>query len=180
MTTASVHEHRKAAPTSVVAAVLTISDSRSMDDDTSGNLICSLLGEHGHKVMERRVVPDERQAITHAILELVTNDHISVVLTTGGTGVSKRDVTIEALRPLMQKELPGFGELFRYLGFKEIGSATILSRATAGIIDATVVFVMPGSVAAVELAMTRIVLPEIGHLVFEITKQGAVHTSGRR
>ncbi len=167
------HEHRKAAPQHVSAFVLTVSDTRTLENDASGELICSLLRDTGHQLVGRNIVPDERDAIRVAVLEAVTRVRAHVVLVTGGTGVSQRDVTVEALRSLFERELPGFGELFRYLSFEEIGAAAMLSRATAGVIGGTIVFLMPGSRPAVRLAMTRLILPEVAHLVYELGKHSS-------
>jgi molybdenum cofactor biosynthesis protein B len=161
----SAQQHRDAAPTSVACAVLTVSDTRTLDDDRSGATVVELLEKAGHRVAERRIVPDDRPAIEAAVRAMAAAPGVDVVLITGGTGIAARDQTPDAIGGLLSKELPGFGELFRMLSFQEIGAAAMLSRALGGVIDRTVVLLMPGSTPAVRLAMERLILPEIGHLV---------------
>jgi len=163
-------EHRAAAPASVRCAVLTVSDTRTIDTDTSGRAIADLLAEAGHVVHERRVVPDEPEAVRAQVEAWLDFPGIDVVLTTGGTGLTMRDRTFEALDGLMEKRLDGFGELFRMLSYAEIGPAAMLSRAVAGAARGRIVFAMPGSEPAVRLAMTKLVLPELGHLVREVRR----------
>ena len=166
----SLEEHKKTT-SRVKCKVVTISDTRSNDTDKSGKLMISLLEEYGHEVVDYEIVPDEQSCIREAIINGCESIDIDVVLTNGGTGIAKRDVTIETARQLFDKEIPGFGELFRMLSYTEdIGSAAILSRAVAGIIQDTAVFSTPGSSGAVKLAMTKLILPELGHVVHEIKK----------
>jgi molybdenum cofactor biosynthesis protein B len=146
-------------------AVLTISDTRSEQDDSSGALLIERLLAAGHKLAARAILRDDRPALEARLRELLARDDLHVILATGGTGVTGRDVTPEAFHAVYEKEIPGFGELFRMLSYQEIGAAAMLSRALGGLIDQTVVLVMPGSTAAVRLAMEKLVLPEIGHLV---------------
>jgi molybdenum cofactor biosynthesis protein B len=160
----SVAEHHAQGAPSVGCGVVTVSDTRTAADDRSGDLIVDLLGGAGHRVAERAIVPDEPQAVADAVRRLAVRADVAAILLTGGTGVAPRDQTPEAIAELFTKELPGFGELFRALSFHEIGSAAMLSRACAGMIDRTIVFLMPGSTAAVRLAMQRLILPELGHL----------------
>jgi molybdenum cofactor biosynthesis protein B len=166
----AVNEHRAAAPQSVDLAVLTVSDTRTRETDTSGALIAELAGAAGHQVRAREIVPDEPEAIRAHLLEYGRRDELHAVLITGGTGISARDQTYETVSGLLSKPLPGYGELFRMLSYAEIGPACILSRAVGGLMGRLVVLVMPGSRAAVELAMAKIILPELPHLVREARK----------
>jgi molybdopterin adenylyltransferase len=163
----SVQEHRAQSPSHVVAAVITISDTRTIENDTSGRTIVDSLKQAGHQVSAWEIVPDEPQRIRELISRLQTLPNLDAILITGGTGIGSRDQTFETLNPLLTKTLPGFGELFRMLSFPEIGAAAMLSRAIGGLIDRTLVLAMPGSTAAVRLAMDKLILPEIGHLVRE-------------
>lgn len=163
-------EHRAYAPESVSCVVLTVSDSRTLDDDASGNAIRDQLETAGHRVADRWIVPDEPAAVRRAVLRAVARPDVDVAIVTGGTGVSPRDSTPETVAPLLDKELPGFGERFRALSSEEIGSAAMLSRALAGTAARTAVFVTPGSSGAVRLAMERLILPELGHLVGQLRR----------
>ncbi|GLH64637.1 MogA/MoaB family molybdenum cofactor biosynthesis protein [Parageobacillus sp. G301] len=167
----SVTEHKKEAPHIVRCKVITISDTRTKDTDKSGKLMMDLLKEAGHEVVSYEIVKDEKEAIREAILRGCEQTNIDVVLTNGGTGIAKRDVTIETVKEIIEKEIVGFGELFRMLSYTEdIGSAAILSRAIAGVANDTAIFSTPGSSGAVRLAMTKLILPELGHVVREIRK----------
>lgn len=161
----SVETHRRRAPRSLRTAILTVSDSRTAATDASGRLIRSLLEQAGHRVLHHRIVPDEVEEIRAALLQAAEAGEVQAVLVTGGTGLAPRDVTIEAVESVLDKRIDGFGELFRSLSFAEIGPAAMLSRATAGVSRSTVVVAMPGSEPAVRLAMTRLVLPELAHMV---------------
>jgi molybdopterin adenylyltransferase len=163
-------EHRSHAPGSVACAVLTVSDSRTRADDRSGDLIQSLLEGKGHKVLEREIVRDEVGAIQVFARRAIARPDIDALLITGGTGVSPRDGTVEAIEPLLYKVLDGFGELFRMLSFEQIGAAAMLSRALGGSADRTAVFVMPGSSGAVRLALESLILPELAHLVGQLRR----------
>lgn len=150
--------------------VITCSDTRTPDTDTSGQLIQKLLKEHGHTVAAYHLVKDEPSKIKAKIKTAVTNKKIQAIIINGGTGISKRDSTFEAVDAMLEKRLVGFGEVFRNLTYQEIGSPAIMSRATAGIIKGRVLFSTPGSENAVRLAMEKLILPELGHLVKELTK----------
>ncbi len=150
--------------------VLTVSDSRTQADDTSGALIQEWLERAQHQVVERAWVRDEPAEIRAAVSRALARPDADAVLVTGGTGVAPRDVTVETVAPLLEKELPGFGELFRALSFQEIGPAAMLSRALAGSAERTAVFVMPGSKNAVRLALERLVLPELSHLIGQLRR----------
>jgi molybdopterin adenylyltransferase len=165
----SVHEHRARAPSRLRVAVITVSDSRTPATDESGALLRRLLEERGHTSEGSVVVRDEATEIQRALGAALASSAQAVVLN-GGTGVSPRDVTIETVEPMLDKLLPGFGELFRALSFREIGSAAMLTRATAGIARGKPVFALPGSPAAVAVAMERLVLPELGHVAGEAIK----------
>lgn len=166
----SVASHREHAPKSLALAVLTISDTRTEETDTSGALIVALAEAAGHRVLAKAIVPDEPGRITPILVEHRDRDDVDAVLMTGGTGISPRDWTFETVSALLTKPLPGYGELFRMLSFAEIGSACILSRAVGGLAGRLVLLVMPGSRAAVDLAMRRIILPELPHIVAEARK----------
>ena len=156
-------------------AVLTVSDTRTDATDTGGGAIVTLLTEHGHDVLFKQIVRDEPDQVRALIAEWIgiggTNDRpIQAIITTGGTGISSRDRTYEAVTSLLDKQLDGFGELFRMLSFQEIGAGAMLSRACAGVARGRIVICLPGSEHAVRLAMTRLILPELGHLVREISR----------
>jgi molybdenum cofactor biosynthesis protein B len=166
----SVDTHRRAAPAHIRCAVLTISDTRTEDTDTSGRTISDLLQAQGHTVSARLLVTDDPDRIAAALDALLARDDVQVVLTTGGTGISRRDSTYEVVERMLEKRLDGFGELFRMISYGEIGAAAMLSRACAGLARGRAIFVMPGSEAAVHLAMEKLVLPELGHVVRETTR----------
>jgi molybdenum cofactor biosynthesis protein B len=166
----SVQHHREEAVASLSIGIVTISDTRTLDDDTGGALIAELVGQSGHVVASRSIVRDDRDNIVSAILDLAGDPAVDVAISTGGTGIARRDVTYEAVSSILDRELAGFGELFRMLSWEEIGSAAMLSRATAGAIGSTAVFALPGSRNAIRLAMERLILPEIAHVVYEIRK----------
>ncbi|MGB9625996.1 MAG: MogA/MoaB family molybdenum cofactor biosynthesis protein [Phycisphaerae bacterium] len=151
-------------------AVITVSDTRTEATDASGAIIRQLLAEAGHRVVRYAIVPDEAARITAFVDELARDAACSAILMTGGTGISSRDRTYEAVVACLDRRLDGFGELFRYLSFVHIGPAAMLSRAVAGLCRGRVVFVMPGSPGAVRLAMTRLILPELAHIVWELSR----------
>lgn len=164
-------EHKAAAPRSVGCMVITVSDTRTEETDKSGRLMRELLSHANHPVQLYRIVKDEPAEITAAIDEGASHPEVQVILLNGGTGISPRDNTCEAVQRLLEKELPGFGELFRMLSYTEdIGSAAMLSRAVAGTYRGKAVFSTPGSTGAVRLAMTRLILPELGHVVRELNR----------
>ena len=165
--------HRAYAPAGVGCAVLTVSDTRTLEDDTSGKLIRGLLAARGHRTVEHTIVPDDLDMIRLAVLRSLARDDVDAVIATGGTGVSPRDVTPEAVAPLLEKPLAGFGELFRALSFQEIGAAALLSRALAGTSGAKVVYVLPGSFGAVRLGMERLIVPELAHVVGQLRRKDA-------
>ena len=167
---ASTEEHRAQSPDNVKCFVLTVSDTRTLETDKGGALIEELLAGAGHIVTAREVVRDEVSLIETAVRDAMNGvSEPDAILVTGGSGISNRDRTPEALKPLLTKEMPGFGEVFRVLSWQEVGPATMLSRAFAGVIGGTLLFVLPGSTNAVRLAMEKLIVPELGHLVREAT-----------
>jgi len=150
--------------------VITCSDTRTRETDTSGYRIMHMLKDAGHSVVDYYIVKDEPAKIKAKIKAGVANKSIQAIIINGGTGISRRDSTFEAVDGMLEKRLEGFGEVFRYLTYQEIGSPAIMSRATAGIIKGRVLFSTPGSENAVRLAMEKLILPELGHLVKELTK----------
>jgi molybdenum cofactor biosynthesis protein B len=176
----SQEEHKAQAPASVGCYVLTVSDSRTEQTDTGGRTIRELLEGAGHRVLGHAIVKDDPHAVTlHVEGQLLTPD-LQVIITTGGSGITSRDGTFEAIDGLLQKRLEGFGELFRMLSYAEIGAAAMMSRATAGTAIRSLdipgparpkaIFVLPGAPEAVRLAMTKLILPELGHVVQQISK----------
>jgi len=164
------HEHKELALRSVSCAVLTISDSRTEQDDESGGLIKKRLDENGHQVVSYSILKNDAAAIKNKIHELLEQAELQVIIASGGTGISQRDITVDTIESVLEKRLDGFGELFRYLTYQEIGTGSIMSRATAGVARGKVIICLPGSPGAATLAMDRIILPEIGHLVREATR----------
>ena len=163
-------EHKAHAPASVACYVLTVSDTRTPDTDTGGRAIRELLEGAGHIVTGHAIVRDEPADVAALVRQQLKAGEARVILTTGGTGITSRDGTFEAIDGLLEKRLDGFGELFRMLSFEEIGSAAMMSRATAGTAGRTAIFVLPGSPAAVRLAMTRLILPELGHIAQQLSR----------
>jgi molybdenum cofactor biosynthesis protein B len=169
-----VHAHRSHTAGPVRCAVVTVSDTRSPADDTSGGRIKELLAAAGHEIAAYGVVADDPPVIAARARELLRADGVQAVIFNGGTGLAPRDSTVEALRPLLEKEITGFGELFRFLSYQDIGAAAMLSRATAGVAWGRILVLLPGSTPAVELAMTKLVLPELSHMVFLAGRRGPV------
>lgn len=163
-------EHKLQAPASVRCAIITVSDSRTEATDTGGQAIATLLGDAGHDVVFRTILKDEPAQVRALVTEKTGDPQVQAIITTGGTGISSRDSTYEAVVGLLDKRLDGFGELFRMLSFQEIGAAAMLSRACAGVSRGRIVICLPGSEHAVRLAMTRLVLPELGHLIREVSR----------
>lgn len=163
----SVQEHRRSSPQRASCAVVTISDTRTPETDTGGQLIVELLEAAGHGVAERLIVRDEPIRLRYELTRLVSQPTVDAVLMTGGTGLSSRDQTYETVSQMLTKPIAGYGELFRWLSYQEIGAAAMLSRATGGLVGRTPVFTMPGSPAAVRLAMEKLIVPELGHFLRE-------------
>lgn len=166
------HDHHiMNAPNSLRCAVITVSDTRTEETDKSGQRIMSLLQEQDHEVRFYKIVTDDESSIREAVLEAAAQPDIDAVITNGGTGIASRDVTIETIQPLLEKEIVGFGELFRMLSYTEdIGSRAMLSRAVAGVRERKVIFSLPGSTGAVTLGMNKLILPELRHVISEIRK----------
>ena len=163
----SVEEHRSTAPAAIRCVVITVSDTRTMETDTGGAEVIRQLSQAGHVVVRREIIPDEPVTMQALLESLVAQDALDAILLTGGTGISQRDQTYETVALLLTKTLPGYGELFRLLSYAEIGAAAILSRAVGGVIGNKVVLTMPGSPNGVRLAMEKIIVPELRHLVRE-------------
>ncbi len=162
--------HKAAAPRSVPCMVITCSDTRTPENDTSGALIMSSLKERGHTVVSYHLVKDDPSVIRKLIKQGAKDRHVQAIIVNGGTGISRRDSTFEAIDGLLEKRLDGFGEIFRALSYQDIGSAAIMSRATAGLYKGTIVISIPGSEKAVLLAMDKLILDELGHMAREMTK----------
>ena len=170
MTAMSQADHKAQAPSSVRCVIVTISDTRTEETDTSGRAIADLLTAAGHTVAGRAIVKDDADLVRGTIERHLASGEVQAIITTGGTGITSRDSTYEAVNGLLQKRLDGFGELFRMLSFEQIGPAAIMSRACAGLVAGRVVVSLPGSEGAVRLAMERLLLPELGHLVRELSR----------
>jgi molybdenum cofactor biosynthesis protein B len=158
-------KHKAGAPKKVKVGIITVSSTRTIKDDKSGQWIGKQIKKEGHEVVFHRVVPDDAETVNQTVVDAVRDYKPEAILLTGGTGISPKDVTIEAVRPLFEKELTAFGSLFTQLSFEQIDSAALLSRATAGLYANTVLFCMPGSLQACKLACKALILPELGHLV---------------
>lgn len=163
-------EHKAHAPHCVTCVVITCSDTRTSQTDTSGQLMMRLLKEHGHDLAGYHVIKDDPAQIRSVIEEAAAHDAVQAILVNGGTGISKRDSTFEAVDGMLEKRLVGFGEIFRYLTYKDIGSSAIMTRATAGIFRGRIIFSTPGSEGAVRLAMESLILPELGHIIQQLNK----------
>jgi molybdenum cofactor biosynthesis protein B len=166
----STAQHRCDSPKSVRCAVITVSDTRTMETDNGGKLVADLLAAGGHQVTGRQIVKDDPMEIGPLVHKLADPSAVDAILITGGTGIAARDQTFETVSGLLSKTMPGYGELFRMLSYDDIGPAAMLSRAVGGVRDRVVILTMPGSMAAVQLAMEKLIVPEIGHLVFEARK----------
>jgi molybdenum cofactor biosynthesis protein B len=172
----SVEKHREASPEEIRVAVLTISDTRTPETDTGGNVIVESMWAAGHEIVSRGIVKDDAPRIKEVLGGLLADDGVDAIITTGGTGISARDTTYEVVSRVIDKKLDGFGEVFRMLSYKEVGAAAILSRALAGAAGTKFVACLPGSTNAVRLATEKLLVPEISHVVFELRKhRGEVH-----
>lgn len=169
----STQEHQASARKEyprVECAIITVSDTRTEANDTSGQAIRDLLSRDNHPVTYYSILKDEPKQIVALIETLIAKPDVGAVLLNGGTGIGRRDSTVEAVEELLEKKLVGFGELFRMLSFAEIGSSAMMSRAVAGVYKRKIIFSMPGSTHAVRLAMEKLILPELAHLVWELRK----------
>lgn len=160
-------EHRRVSPKNLVFALIIVSDSRTVETDESGVMAEDILKNWGHEVYRRLIAPNEESMIRRTIEELLNNNEIDVILTIGGTGLSNRDITVETVSKMIEKKIEGFGELFRFLSYGEIGTAAMLTRAFAGVAKGKILVCLPGSKNAVELAIRKLILPEIGHMIRE-------------
>ncbi len=163
-------EHKHLSPVSVSFAVVIVSDSRTQENDESGKFIMQALKDNGHKVLSYLILKNDADSIYQTIDELLYENGLQVIIISGGTGISHRDVTIETLLPVLDKKMDGFGELFRHLSYQEIKTGSIMSRALAGVSQGKVIICLPGSLGAVKMAMQQIILPEAGHMVREATR----------
>ena len=163
-------EHKADAPLSIHCFILTVSDTRTLENDSSGRTIADLLTAAGHVVTGRTVVRDDPEQVHSMIERHLAEPDVQVIITTGGTGITSRDSTYEAVSTLLEKRLDGFGELFRMLSYQEIGPAAMMTRACAGLVARRIVVALPGSLGAVRLAMEKLVIPELGHLVQQASK----------
>lgn len=163
-------EHKAHAPKSVGCFVLTISDTKTAETDASGQLIRELLEKAGHAVRASAIVRDEPAEVQAVIRERCADPSVQVMILTGGTGISSRDSTFEVVEALLDKRLTGFGELFRVLSYQEVGPAAMLSRAQAGVCRGRIIFSLPGSPSACRLAMEKLIIPELGHLIREVSR----------
>ena len=167
---ATPREHRATAPKTVGCFVLTVSDTKTADTDTSGTVIRDLLTAAGHRVVESRIVRDEPRDVARIVRQACAREDVQAVVLTGGTGITSRDSTFEAVEALLDKRLPGFGELFRMLSFQEIGAAAMMSRAQMGLHARRIVVSLPGSPNACRLALEKLLIPELGHLLREASR----------
>lgn len=164
-------DHLKAAEQVVVrVVVITLSDTRTPETDRSGQAIAELLAAAGHAVVERVLIRDEAESLREALASALARADVDAVITTGGTGIMRRDVTIPVVMPLISTPLPGFGELFRMLSWEQVGPAAMLSRAAGGVAHGKLLFALPGSTQAVELAMSKLIIPELKHLIRELRR----------
>ncbi len=166
----STQQHRQEAPKTVRCAVVTVSDTRTLETDRGGQLLVESLETAGHTITRREIVPDDPNRIRSLVEELADAGVLDAILITGGTGIAARDQTYETVSAMLTKTLPGYGELFRMLSYEDIGPAAMLSRTIGGVIGQVVLLTMPGSPAAVRLALDKLILPELAHIVFEARK----------
>jgi len=170
-----VTEHKGKAHRTVRCAVITLSDTRTEETDTSGKRIKDLLAEQGQPVVAYRILKDEPEQLAAVVQALLAQPEVDAIITNGGTGIAPRDTTFEAIQGLLEKEISGFGEMFRMLSYSDIGAAAMLTRATAGVANGKVIISLPGSTGAVELGMTKLVLPELGHMMFLLRGERHAH-----
>ena len=168
-------EHKGKAHRTVRCAVITLSDTRTEETDTSGKRIKDLLAEQGQSVVAYRILKDEPEQLAAVVQALLAQPEVDAIITNGGTGIAPRDTTFEAIQGLLEKEISGFGEMFRMLSYADIGAAAMLTRATAGVANGKVIISLPGSTGAVELGMTKLVLPELGHMMFLLRGERHAH-----
>lgn len=170
-----MREHQEKAHRVVRCAVITASDTRTAETDTSGRRIQELLAAHNHPVVSYQILKDDPDRITAAVRTLLAQPEVDAIIINGGTGIAPRDTTFEAIQGLLEKEISGFGELFRMLSYQDIGAAAMLTRATAGVAHGKVIISLPGATGAVELGMTKLILPELGHMLFLLRGERHAH-----
>lgn len=163
-------EHKKHEPVHADAAVITLSDTRTLAEDDSGNLITKLLEGEGHRVVHHVVIKDSKEALAEEIQGVMARGGVRIIITDGGTGIGSRDITIETVRPFLEKEISAFSSLFTLLSYGDIGTAALVSRAFAGTFDGRAIFCLPGSPKAVELAMQKLILPELQHVLHHMSE----------
>jgi len=161
-------EHKNSAPKSVNCYILTVSDTRTPETDESGKLIKELLINSSHKITGYKICKDDCDLLHSLLINILSSEETEAVIINGGTGIGERDITIEVIKKLFDKELTGFGEIFRYLSYLEIGASAIMSRASAGVAKNKIIISLPGSKGAVTLGMNKLILPELGHMIREI------------
>ena len=166
----SERDHKARAPASVGCYVLTVSDTRTEATDASGRTIAELLTAAGHTIVGRAIVKDDADLVRDTVTRQLARPEVQAIITTGGTGITSRDSTYEAITGLLQKTLDGFGELFRMLSYQDIGPAAMMSRACAGLSAGRIVIALPGSEAAVRLAVEKLIVPELGHMVQQASR----------
>lgn len=164
------HEHKHLSPKSINCSVVIVSDSRTEQTDESGKYIMQVLKKNDHEVLSYSLLKNDTDAIKKRVNELLDEESLQVIIISGGTGISHRDVTVETVSPIFNKTMDGFGELFRFLTYQQIHTGSIMSRAIAGVARGKIIICLPGSLKAVNLAMEEIILPEIGHMVREATR----------
>ena len=162
--------HEQSGPESLRCGVITISDTRTTDNDEGGQYIFNSLRSKGHEVRERIIIKDDQDEIGKIVKEYASSNDLHLLVTTGGTGIASRDNTVSTIKPLLDKSMEGFGELFRSLSYEEIGARAMLSNAVGGSIGSTLIFCLPGSLNAVKLGMDKLILPDLGHLVWEVNR----------
>lgn len=165
-----MHEHRRDQKAEATCALVITSDTRGPETDETGKMAIKLLEEAGQKVAAYMIVRNNEAEIMETVKGLLVSDDVQVVITSGGTGISQKDVTVDAVRSLFDKEIDGFGEHFRRLSFEQVGEAAIMSRATAGVAEKKLVFCLPGSRNAMELGLRRIIIPALGHMLWEVNR----------
>jgi molybdenum cofactor biosynthesis protein B len=171
----AVSEHKEKSHRAVRCAVITASDTRTGDTDKSGQRIKDLLAAQNHRIVSYHILKDDPDQIATAVRTLLAQPEVDAIIINGGTGIAPRDTTFEAIQGLLEKEITGFGELFRMLSYQDIGSAAMVTRATAGVANGKVIISLPGSTGAVELGMTKLVLPELGHMLFLLRGERHAH-----
>jgi molybdenum cofactor biosynthesis protein B len=165
-----MHEHRRDQRAEAACAILVTSDVRTHETDETGRIAIQILEDEGHKIAFYKIVSNDRVLIREAVEGFLTDDGVEVIITSGGTGISPKDKTVDSVAPLFEKRLEGFGEMFRRLSYEEVGHSALISRATAGTVGNKIIFCLPGSKGAVEMGLRKIIIPEIGHMLWELNR----------